>query len=125
MTNVDDSCTAVGVPVERTLVGAATPDGAANLYFYPLVANKNQLVEANTTATLASPLAGGVSSLHFSKPGNVGWLDAVLAIPDYLKGHWGNCMGQTGAAGLLDDLPCARATFGVFKSPLIYRRENY
>jgi hypothetical protein len=52
-------------------------------------------------------------------------LDIVLLVPSYLRGQWGNCMGQTGTAGLFDDNPCARATFGVFKSPLIYRRENY
>lgn len=123
--NTDDSCTAVSVPAAKTLSGSATPDGAANLYFYPVAANKNKLTSTDTTVTMTSPLAAGVSALQFSKPDKAGWLDIILATPSYLQGDWANCMGQSGTAGLRDDLPCARATFGVFKSPLIYRRENY
>jgi hypothetical protein len=76
---------------------------------------------------LTSPLVAGKSSLQFSAPTHRGWLDVILQVPTYLLGNWGNCNGQVGAAGLDDDLPCARATFGVFgaQSPIIYRRENY
>jgi MSHA biogenesis protein MshQ len=127
--NPDDSCTPLAVPVARTLSGAAVPDGMANEYFYPVPApvtlRSNQLASTDTTATLASTLVGGVASLNFTKPAKSGWLDIILSVPDYLKANWNNCMGQSGAAGLHDDQPCARATFGVFRSPLIYRRENY
>lgn len=123
--NSADSCTALAVPPVQTLATGVSPSGAAALYFYPVVTGKNQLQSGDTTASLASPLVGGKSQLMFTAPQRSGWLDAVLQVPDYLRGNWGNCSGQTGAAGLYDDLPCARATFGVFKSPLIYRRENY
>jgi MSHA biogenesis protein MshQ len=125
--NVDDSCAAVTVPTARTLNGSTSPDGLANLYFYPVATGtKNQLKSTDiATTSMASPLTGGVTALNFSKPGNPGWLDIILNAPDYLKDNWGNCMGQSGTAGLRDDFPCGRATFGVYKSPLIYRRENY
>jgi uncharacterized repeat protein (TIGR01451 family) len=125
VSNADDSCTTVSVPVARTLSGSATPDGLANLYFYPLVANKNQLSSTDTTVTTTSPLVGGASALNFSRPAKAGWLDLILDAPSYLRADWGNCKGQSGAVGLMDDLPCAQVTFGVYKSPLIYRRENY
>ena len=121
VTNTDDSCTAVAVPPART----ATPDGLENVYFYPLVAGKNQLRSTDTSGTIASPLAAGAATLNFSTPNRIGWLDVILNAPPYLQGDWANCLGQTGAAGLRDDFPCARATFGIYKSPLIYRRENY
>jgi hypothetical protein len=99
------------------------------LYFYPVTGStgKNQLVSTDTVPTLASPLAAGKSSLQFPAPLKRGWLDVILQVPDYLLGSWGNCSGQSGAAGLHDDLPCARVTFGVFgaSSPILYRRENY
>jgi MSHA biogenesis protein MshQ len=126
--NTDDNCTALAVPAATTLTGSATPNGLANLYFYPIVAGKNQLAIANTTVTLATPiLANGVDQLLLTRPGtgHSGWLDIILATPSYLLGNWGNCMGQAGAAGLWDDQPCARATFGIYRAPLIYRRENY
>lgn len=122
--NADDSCTAVTVPAARTLASAAVPDGLPNLYFYP-VGGKNLLTSADTTASATSPLATGATTLKFTKPGKAGWLDIILDVPDFLRDNWGNCLGQGGTAGLRDDLPCARATFGVYKSPLIYRRENY
>lgn len=122
--NADDSCTALAVPAGRTLASGASPDGAANVYFYP-VAGKNLLTSSDTTRSLAATTAGGNASLSFTAPGKFGWSDVILSVPDFLKDDYGNCMGQTGTAGLRDDLPCARATFGVYKSPLIYRRENY
>jgi len=124
--NSDDSCTPVAIPAARTLAGSSAPDGAVNLYFYPVVTGgKNQIVSTDTTPSMASILVGGGAALGFSKPGKPGWLDIILNAPDFLRDNWGNCYGQTGTAGLRDDSPCARATFGIYKSPLIYRRENY
>ena len=130
-TNLDDSCTPLVAPVARTLTGTATPDGLANLYFYPVTGN-NQLRSADTVPTVTnavgsnvSAVVSGVASLRFSKPSKQGWLDIILASPSYLLYDWGKCLGQSGAAGLPSDLPCARATFGIYKSPLIYLRENY
>ena len=127
--NADDSCTTVAVPAAQTLTGSATPTGVAGLYFYPVTGatGKNQLASTDTVPTLASPLVAGKSSLQFPAPLKRGWLDVILQVPDYLLGNWGNCSGQSGTAGLHDDLPCARVTFGVFgaSSPILYRRENY
>lgn len=132
--NTDDSCTGVSVPAPVTLAGSETlatkvaslqPD-ISRLYFYPLVAGKNELPPQTPTVNSAT-LNAGRASLQFPKSDKRGWLDIILQVPPYLLGNWGNCNGQSGAAGLLDDLPCARATFGIFgaQSPLIYRRENY
>lgn len=127
--NVDDSCTVLALPAVQTLTGSAKPNGAAGLYFYPVTGatGKNQLLSTDTVPTLTSPLVAGKSSLQFPASTHRGWLDVILQVPTYLLGNWGNCNGQLGAAGLDDDLPCARATFGVFgaQSPIIYRRENY
>ncbi|MDR3370374.1 DUF6701 domain-containing protein [Rhodoferax sp.] len=125
--NADDSCTALSVPAVQTLATGATPAGAPGLYFYPVITGKNQLQSSSTVPTLNSPLTTGQSTLQFPAPQQPGWLDIILQVPNYLMGNWGNCSGQTGAAGLYDDLPCARATFGIYgpKSPIIYRRENY
>lgn len=122
--NADDSCTPLTVPAGRTLATGESPDGAANVYFYP-VAGKNKLSSSDTTRSMGSTLVGGNLALGFTAPSNGGWADVILNVPDYLKDNHGNCMGQTGATGARDDMPCARATFGVYKSPLIYRRENY
>lgn len=122
--NVDDSCTALTVPAARTLATGASPDGAANVYFYPIT-GKNKLASGNTTRSMAATMVGGNVSLGFTAPGNAGWADVILGTPSHLRDNYGNCMGQTGTVGARDDMPCARATFGVYKSPLIYRRENY
>lgn len=138
VSNTADSCTAVSVPVAWTLSGSERPDGQPRLYFYPLDSGKNELSSANAVPTLQTltgvatgALSSGQAKLQFAAPQKRGWLDVLLAVPDYLSANWGNCLGQSGVAGLLDDMPCARATFGVYgasangKSPIIYRRENY
>lgn len=129
--NTDDSCTAPSVPASTTLLAApaspSAPAGAPGLYFYPVSAS-NALLSSDTSASLsAATLSSGVANLNLSAPasGHIGWLDLIIAAPAHLRGDWGNCMGQTGTAGLLDDYPCARATFGKYRSPLIYSRENY
>jgi MSHA biogenesis protein MshQ len=127
--NSSDSCTALTPPVAIAPRAVGTPlDGLPGLYFYTtdLAANGlNKLASTDTVPTLSSPLLAGKSNLRFPKPSKRGWLDIVLQVPPYLSGSWGNCGGQPGAAGLYDDYPCAKANFGMYKSPLIYRRENY
>jgi hypothetical protein len=127
--NTDDASTTLNVPsaIPPRATGAAL-DGTPGLYFYtvdPAFNGKNQLASANTNpTTLASPLAVGTSKLRFPMPSKRGWLDIILYVPSYLQYNWGNCDGQ-GVDSLMNDLPCARVTFGTYKSPLIYRRENY
>jgi MSHA biogenesis protein MshQ len=68
--------------------------------------------DSNGTAGFA-----GNFNLWLKAPGtgNQGALDVTATVPAWLQFNW------TGAVGN----PKARATFGVFKSPVIYRRENY
>jgi hypothetical protein len=149
VSNPDDSFTPLSVPAAVTLGTGVAPGGTANRYFYPVTA-KNLLVPADATpalctttgsptgacGTAGSPtttLSAGKAKLQFPVPNNhPGWLDIVLNVPDYLRYNWGNCSGQVDSPVVVapdplpfNDLPCARATFGIFKSPLIYRRENY
>lgn len=59
----------------------------------------------------------GDFNLWLKAPGatHAGSLDITATVPAWLQFNW------TGAIGN----PKARATFGVYRSPLIYRRENY
>lgn len=104
---------------------ATAPTSAAGLTFYPEVAvgvRGNHLSSTETTATVSSTgkLVAGDGKLIFSKPGalNDGYLTVTipLATMPWLQFPW------TGGANVD---PSARATFGIYKSPLIYRRENY
>jgi MSHA biogenesis protein MshQ len=61
-----------------------------------------------TGATLTCPLATPPTPLGSSTSANLGYL-----------------ANNTCGAAAYDRNPTARATFGVYKSPLIYRRENY
>jgi MSHA biogenesis protein MshQ len=68
-------------------------------------------------------LQGGVAgfagnfNLWLKAPGtgHAGSIDITAVAPTWLKFNWAGTQAN----------PTARATFGVFKSPLIYRRENY
>lgn len=71
-----------------------------------------------------TPFSGGTAELQFPFPNHdPGRLDIIFPVSSYLQYNWGNCNGQV--TDTLNDSPCARATFGIYKSPLIYRRENY
>ncbi len=113
-TNSDDSCTPV-----------ATPTSGAGLTFYAEVApgaSGNHLSAGETTASVnaSGKLLSGNAGLRFSAPGvgNNGYVDVTvgLAARPWLRFNWGG-------AGNVD--PTARATFGIYKSRLIYSRENY
>ncbi len=124
--NADDNCTALTVPDEKTIATGTSPGDAAGVYFYS--GNpKNQLGSGDTAGTwVGSTLAAGRSKLNFTTPLKPGWLDLTLGVDSWLQYNWGNCNGQSGADSThLINNPCARATFGIYKSPLIYRRENY
>ena len=114
------------MPAARTLTGSTTPNGLANLYFFPVITGRNQLLSTDVTASAPTNLASGQAKLQFTAPAKRGWLDVILSVPSYLTYNWGNCNGQ-GSDSLQNDLPCARATFGVYgaKSPVVYMRENY
>lgn len=103
--NADDSCTAM-----------AAPTSVAGLSF-PSVTGNN-LSAGETTASVNSPFVAGNGGLSLTKPGagNSGYVVITVTAPIWLQFNW------TGAGNAN---PTSRATFGIFKSPLIYRRENY
>jgi MSHA biogenesis protein MshQ len=112
--NSDDSCSAI-----------VAPTSGAGLTFYPNVADNvpgNHLSSTETSATVSTTgkLVAGDANLKLSKPGkdNGGYVDIsiALAAQPWLQYRW---------KGSLNVDPAARATFGIYKSPLIYRRENY
>ncbi len=130
--NTLDTCTSLGV-------------ASVNLINYQGGITATNMGLSHVTAV--APFAAGLSSMSLSKPSPaptaMGSLDLILnlgstgapvtcptatpanplgsstsaALP-YLGANW------CGAAAYDRD-PSARATFGIYKSPLIYRRENY
>lgn len=130
--NTADTCTSLGV-------------ANVNLVNYQGGITATNMGLSHVTAV--APFAAGLGSVTLSKPSpastllgsldlilNLGSMGAPVTCPTatpvnplgsstsaakpYLSGNW------CGAAAYDRD-PSARATFGVYKSPLIYRRENY
>ncbi len=122
--NSADSCTAstltfaaVGTDITaNTCVwdDPASPASGKACVSAPAIANRKYL-ETGVTGTDSSGVAGfaGNFNLWLKAPGtgHAGSIDITANVPAWLQGATGN--------------PKARATFGVYKSPLIYRRENY
>jgi len=120
--NTDDSCTAI-----------TAPTSGSGLTFYSEVAAGapgNHLSATETTATVnaTGKLAAGDAGLRFSRPGpgNSGYVDISipLAARPWLQFPWGISPVNPGLnpTGLN---PTGRATFGIYRSRLIYSRENY
>lgn len=61
-------------------------------------------------------LQKGDFNLWLKAPTSAGTVTVNVDVPPWLEFPW---------VGVGNTDPSARATFGVFKSPLIYRRENY
>lgn len=57
----------------------------------------------------------GDFNLWLQAPQVTGAFTVTATVPTWLQYNWTGVVGN----------PTARATFGVYKSPLIYRRENY
>lgn len=119
-------------------------------YSFPVNA-RNNLAACETAGTLSG--SNPALNLSLAKPctgspcaGNIGWTNIVLNLGDAALGTvagetFGRCtaVGASGGPETPANLPWltfdwlgagatnpkARATFGVYKSPLIYRRENY
>lgn len=125
-------------------LGADTCTVIANSDFsfaFP-VNSKNNLSACETAVTVSGTNPSPVVNLTSPGVGNSGWADVTLNLGAVGTGSRCTVVGGAGAtattvnttgapwlrfdwkgAGEAD--PTARATFGVFKSPLIYRRENY
>ena len=128
--NADDTCTQVAVPTT----------GGAGLTFYAQT-TKNQLAageaiarmrnaadSADVTAVGLGTLHNGLANLRLTGPlgatvgpggGNFGFMDVT---PDFSTQSW---LQFNWAGSAVPINPTARATFGTYKSPVIYLRENY
>jgi uncharacterized repeat protein (TIGR01451 family) len=116
VTNRDDSCTSFN---------------ASSL----ILSNPTQklaLCETNLSPTGTISMLGGVGSLKLTAPGagNSGSLQLNLNVGSSASGS--TCLSSTVSNATAANLPqfgtlnpTGRATFGVRKTPLIYRRENY
>lgn len=94
--NTQDSC---------TVIGAVTLSGAAPCTLAPAVTGAG------------STLSSGAGTLSLAAPGVRGCTDLTVTAPDWLKGRW--------SGATYTQNPSARATFGVFRDRVLYRRENY
>jgi MSHA biogenesis protein MshQ len=107
--HVADNCTSLAVPT-----------ASAGMVF----GTSGNLSAGKTTASINGVSSGTASLLMgdggfvLSRPGsgNTGYVDVTVSAPVWLQYAW---------SGSTATNPTARAVFGMFKSPLIYRRENY
>lgn len=85
----------------------------------PAATPNRRYLEGGVTGTDSNGVAGfaGNFNLWLKAPGSgfSGSIDLTATAPTWLQYNWTGTLGS----------PTARATFGVYKSPLIYRRENY
>jgi MSHA biogenesis protein MshQ len=107
VTNTADNCTKLPVPTS----------GNGLVYNGGVSANKTSPSMNGVTSGNATLLAGD-AGFKFTAPGkgNFGYVDISITSPAWLMYPW------TGSGNVK---PTAKAVFGIYKSPLIYRRENY
>ena len=75
-------------------------------------------------SAVAGVINNPLNILRLSVPGvgNQGAVDVTVATPVWLLGNWDG-VDQLGDGALYDDNAAARATFGVYRDRLIFRRE--
>jgi uncharacterized repeat protein (TIGR01451 family) len=118
MTHTDDRCTVI--PMPSITMGS---------YLGYLSACETQMSPTGSVTLAAGRLPG--AGLVLSKPGagNGGSVNLAINVTGVAAGT--TCVGASETAATAANLTWfgpnqgARATFGIFKSPLIYRRENY
>ena len=116
-THTADTCTSIN-PASIVMSGYTQGLAACETFFQPNTAFA--LTNGRGTLTLRAPGAGNGGSVTLA-------LNVGAAAPGSKT-----CLSATETNAIAGNLsgfgsvnPSARATFGVFKSPLIYRRENY
>lgn len=118
-TNTLDSCT-TGVSLNAVIVSGALTvskvcawDSGA-----PGLSGMGCSAAGVSSKKFASPASAGNFNLNLQKPGAgfAGTADITVTVPTWL---------QSVGNGSVVSSPKGRATFGVYKSPLIYLRENY
>ena len=102
-TSIDDNCTPLGR--DNTITHPTTE----------LVPNPAALsTAASQTVTVA---AAGKGNINLSAPNSSGYAVLTWPVKPYMQFTW-----ITGGAAID---PSSRATFGIFKSPILYLRESY
>ena len=118
VTNVDDSCTVI--PAASVVMGN---------YVKQLSACATRLSPTGSLTLQSGAMPGG--GLILSRPGigNAGSVDLQVNVTTVAYGN--TCVSSAASPATaarvpwFGNSPVARATFGIFKSPLVYRRENY
>jgi MSHA biogenesis protein MshQ len=118
VTNTDDSCTAI--PAASIVMGN---------YLAPLAACQTRLSPAGAAVLRSGKLPA--PGLVLSRPGagHAGSVDLELNVTTVA--HGATCVSATGSGAMAAQMPWfgsspgARATFGLYKSRLLYSRENY
>ena len=119
--NTADTCTATTLafaPVGTDITSfscawdtGSAPGNSGKACTTPIVVASRQFKEAGVAGF------AGDFNLWLKAPGatHSGSFDVTATVPLWLQYNWSGTVGN----------PKGRATFGAFKSPLIYRRENY
>jgi MSHA biogenesis protein MshQ len=114
-TNTLDSCTQI--PMSSIMMG---------LYVAPLAACNTQVTPTGNQTLVAGKVPGGIV---LTKPSVSGSVNLAVNVGDTASGN--TCVSATQSAATAAAIPwfgtnpTSHATFGIYKSPLIYRRENY
>jgi MSHA biogenesis protein MshQ len=98
-------------------------------YLKQLNACETQLTPVGNVTLLAGRLPG--AGLVLTKPGlnNGGSVDLAINVSAIPAGN--TCVGAAQSAATAANMPwfgpnqASRATFGIYRAPIIYRRENY
>ena len=133
--NTEDNCTGdttlgAANAVSLALAGAAATcvqdtgnpgrSGAGCVAAGPLAPTNEQFRSGTSMVVGPSTLLKGDFNLWLQKTGVTAaapqWTTVTVSVPSWLQYPW---------TGVVNSNPAGRATFGVYKSPLIYRRENY
>ncbi len=122
---------------QANTLDTCTPVVASNFSFGFPVDVKNKLAACNTALTVTGPAPNYALSLSAPGSAHAGWANVTLNLSAAALGASTQCTA-VGGAGLADvpanlswlqypvgTNPSARTTFGIYKSPILYRRENY
>jgi len=120
--NAFDSCTAIH----------------ASDFAFVFTGTGNNLAACETAMTISGTAPNYLAALTKPGAGNAGWSDISLNLGAAATGNQCTAVGAAGPAATTANTPwlqfnwtgtvgnpTARATFGRYKTPLIYRKENY
>ncbi len=125
--NIDDACSSVSA----NQFAWSFPAGAAT--------RPNNLAACESAISVTGSPPNQLATLSRPGAGNAGWANLVLNVGVTAAGSQCSSVGGSGGAAATAAMPWlqfdwtgvglanpnARATFGLYRSPLIYRRENY